>query len=78
MIELYRWKIYDISKDEYVESSRYGTKEAIGRARGVMIEQVWVDNAVQATLQDGLTEKGFNPTDHQTTRTETGFQKQVY
>jgi hypothetical protein len=59
-IRVYRYRVYDMSIDEYRTSTRMATREQILRIRGEVIQGSEVD--VEASLvPDGWTEKNFDP-----------------
>lgn len=39
LVKVYRYKVYDINKDDYVNSAYYGTANAIKLADGVKINE---------------------------------------
>jgi hypothetical protein len=60
-ITLHQFAIYDINTDESLTSRRWGTAEAIAAVRGIMIPgtATVVDSSIN--LEDGLTQRGFDP-----------------
>ena len=72
-VRIYQFTIYDISNDNLKKSRRWGTREAIARIGGSVLEEtgVEVDASVLGRQMDGLSEIGFNP------RAHTGLQNQV-
>jgi hypothetical protein len=72
-VTVYRFRKYNISSDGYDVSRRWGTREAIERVCGEVLEDTAaeVDEAVVATDIEGMTVRGFDP------RPRTDFQRQV-
>lgn len=70
---VYRFRKYNISTDENVESHRWATREAIERVGGEVLEDTatQVDASVLGRQIGGMTERGFDP------HRRTGFQTQV-
>ncbi|MBL6612397.1 MAG: hypothetical protein ISS15_21085 [Alphaproteobacteria bacterium] len=72
-VTVYRWTKYDISNDERKVSRRYGTREAVARVGGEVIENsgIEIDQSAVGAEIDGMTARNFdaNP--------RTGFQSQV-
>ncbi len=74
-VTIYRFRMYDMSSDEFRFSRRWGTREAIEAIRGA---EVQLDTAVQVDASEissdvpGLTNRGFNPL-----VSSGGFQTQV-
>lgn len=62
-VTVYRWSKYDISIDETRVSRRWGTREAIARHNGTVIETdcAEVDASQIGTDVEGMTARGFNP-----------------
>jgi hypothetical protein len=60
---IYRFEIYDIANDEWHRSRRWGTREAIERIRGAVIESTATEVDASAIASDiaGLTMRDFNP-----------------
>jgi hypothetical protein len=73
MTPVYRFSMYDILTDSERESRRWGTREAINRIGGTIVEAtlINVDEALLGSEIEGMTERGFNPSK------APGFQKQV-
>lgn len=71
---VYRFRLYDISRDDQVTSRRWGTREAIVRLGGEVLEDtaIEVESSVLGSEIGGLSERGFDP------RPRTGVQTQVY
>ena len=57
---IFRYRIYDLSKDEYAVSTRMATLEKIKRIGGEPIRDKYVE-IDEGLLVDGWTEKNFNP-----------------
>lgn len=57
---IFRYRIYDMSKDEYAVSTRMATLEKIKRIGGEPIRDKYVE-IDECLLVDGWTEKNFNP-----------------
>lgn len=73
-VKIYQFTKYSIQSDGNVKSRRWGTREAIERLGGDVIEdtEIEVDASAIASDIEGLTERNFNP------RPRTGVQTQVY
>jgi hypothetical protein len=73
-VKIYQFTKYSIQSDGNEKSRRWGTREAIERLGGKVIEdtEIEVDASAVASDIEGLTERNFNP------RPRTGFQTQVY
>lgn len=65
-VTIYQFTIYDITTDTCRKSSRWGTREAVERVHGAVLENTGtnVDAAAVATDIPGMTEIGFNPHRH--------------
>jgi hypothetical protein len=72
-VTIYRFSKYDIQNDGMQISRRWGTREAIERICGEVMEETAteVDASAVATGIEGLTVRGFDP------HPRTGFQTQV-
>jgi hypothetical protein len=72
-VTIYQFTLYDITTDGTRKSMRWGTREAIARLGGELLEEtaVQVDDGVLGEEVPGLTERGFNP------HWQTGPQTQV-
>ena len=57
---IFRYRVYDVSKDEYAVSSRMATLEKIKRIGGEPIRDRYI-KIDESLLVDGWTEKNFNP-----------------
>lgn len=73
-VTIYRFEVYDIARDECQRSRRWGTREAIERIRGTVIESTETQVDASAVESDiaGLTVRDFSPAP-----ANTGFQTQV-
>jgi hypothetical protein len=73
MVTVYRFTKYDIASDNICKSRRYGTREAIERLCGTILEDTAaeVDASVLGAEIDGLTSVGFDP------YASSGFQREV-
>jgi hypothetical protein len=73
-VKIYQFTKYSIQSDGNEKSRRWGTREAIERLGGKVIEdtEIEVDASAVASDIEGLTERNFIP------RPRTGFQTQVY
>jgi len=60
-VKVWKFRKYDMTTDEYVESARYGTKEAIARIGAQRIEETEVTITNDLIDSDGLTAKRFSP-----------------
>jgi len=60
-VKVWKFRKYDMTTDEYVESSRYATMEAIARIGAECIEETEVTVAGNLIDSDGLTAKRFTP-----------------
>jgi hypothetical protein len=60
-VKVWKFRKYDMTTDEYVESARYGTQEAIARIGAERIEETEVTVESGLVDDDGLTEKRFSP-----------------
>ena len=58
---VYRFKVFDVVKGEYVMSRRRATKDAIEKARGVAIDSTEAEIATSLLNSEGMTEKDFVP-----------------
>jgi hypothetical protein len=58
-VKVYRFTVYDITADEQHRSRRWGTREAIDRARGEVLEDTAteVDESVLGREIDGMTDR---------------------
>jgi hypothetical protein len=72
-VTVYRWSKYDIGTDTEMTSHRMGTREAIARHRGNIIEDsgAEIDAGLFGDEVDGMTARNFNP------NWTTGEQRQV-
>jgi len=63
MTAVYQFTMYDILTDTERESRRWGTREAIDRIGGKVIEDsaVNIDTSLLGSEVEGMTERGFNP-----------------
>jgi hypothetical protein len=73
-VKIYQFTKYSIQSDGNQKSRRWGTREAIERLGGDVIEdtEIEVDASAVASDIEGLTVRNFNP------RPRTDFQTQVY
>jgi hypothetical protein len=60
MVKVYRYRVYDITIDDFHYSTRMATKERIERISGERIERTET-NIDADLLADGWTEKNFDP-----------------
>lgn len=60
-VKVWKFRKYDMTTDEYVESTRYGTKDAISRIGAERIEETEVTVSNDLIDGDGLTAKRFSP-----------------
>jgi len=60
MILVYRYRAYDVTKDEYVVSTRMATPEQIARIGAEIIPGTALEISDEL-LRDGWTKKFFNP-----------------
>ena len=60
-VKVWKFRKYDMTTDEYVESTRYGTNEAIARIGAERIEETEVTVNSGQIDGDGLTAKRFTP-----------------
>ena len=62
-VMIYRFTIYDVMRDEVVQSRRWGTREGIEAICGAMLEdtETEVDASVIGKEIDGLTTRAFDP-----------------
>jgi hypothetical protein len=62
-VTVYRWSKYDIGTDTERTSHRMGTREAIARHRGTVIENsgAEIDASLLGDEVDGMTTRDFNP-----------------
>jgi len=60
-VKVWKFRKYDMTTDEYVESSRYGTMDAIARIGAECIEETEVTVSSDLIDSDGLTAKRFTP-----------------
>ena len=60
---VHRYRVYDISRDEYVTSTRMATEEQIAKIGGEIIPDTGISIDVKF-IKDGWTEKDFNPMMH--------------
>ena len=60
-ITLHRFTVYDINSDESRKSRRWGTAEGIERVRGSVIPGTATEVDDSVPLDGGLTERGFEP-----------------
>ena len=60
MTAIFRYRIYDLSRDEYAVSTRMATLEKIKRIGGEPIRDKFI-KIDECLLVDGWTEKNFNP-----------------
>jgi hypothetical protein len=60
-VKVWKFRKYDMTTDEYVESARYGTQEAIARIGAELIEETVVTVNSSLLDSDGLTAKSFSP-----------------
>jgi hypothetical protein len=70
MVKVYRFRLYNISADENEKSRRWGTREAIERIGGEVMEDTETEVDESDLVYDGMTDRNFNP--HKLT----GFQRQ--
>lgn len=72
-VKVYRFTVYDIVNDENCRSRRWGTRAAIERIRGEVLEdtETEVDSSVLGREIEDMTERHFDP------HPRTGFQQQV-
>ena len=72
-VAVYRFTKYDITTDQFQQSHRMGTRAAIERVGGEVLEDtaIEVDASAVDTDIDGMTVRNFDP------RPRTGFQSQV-
>jgi len=62
MAIVFRFRTWDIASDEYRNSQRWATEEAIERVQGERIsEGVEVDDRFLGQEVDGMTARGFDP-----------------
>jgi hypothetical protein len=60
MTAIFRYRVYDMSKDEYAVSTRMATLEKIKRIGGEPIRDKYT-KIDESLLVDGWTEKNFDP-----------------
>ena len=62
-IEIYQFTVYDVTKDESIQSKRWGTLSAIESVRGQALRESKILVDASATHSDipGLTEIGYVP-----------------
>jgi hypothetical protein len=62
-VTVYRWSKYDIGTDTEKTSHRMGTREAVARCRGTVIEDsgVEIDASLLGDEVDAMTSRNFNP-----------------
>jgi len=61
LFTVYRFRAWDTGNDQYSESGRWDTAEAIERVNGEVIsEGVEIDTARRGSEVDGMTELGFD------------------
>jgi hypothetical protein len=72
-VTIYQFAAYDISTDQMQRSRRWGTRSAIERIGGEVLEETAteVDIGVVSSEIQGLSERGFDPLHR------TGFQQVV-
>jgi len=72
-VTVYRFKLYNITTDENLQSRRWATLEAIERIHGEVLKDTAteVDASAVATDHAGMTVVGFNP------HPRTGFQNAI-
>jgi len=63
MTAVYQFTMYDILTDTEREPRRWGTREAIDRIGGTVIEDpaVNIETPLLGSEVEGMTERGFNP-----------------
>lgn len=74
-VQVYRYRVYDMSRDEYSTSTRMATKEQIERIRGEIIPgtEFQIDSAA---ITEGWTEKNFDPLQYRMDRMFEGLRQQ--
>jgi hypothetical protein len=60
LIQVHRFRVYDITSDDYVTSTRLATKEKIVSIRGEIIPGTEASVGVEF-VKDGWTAKNFDP-----------------
>jgi len=61
-VNIYRFRKYDVSRDEFQISSRWGTREAIVKnVRGEVLEDTETEVDEGVVDSDGLTPHRFDP-----------------
>ena len=62
-VKVYQFTVYDITNDEQRRSRRWGTREAIKRVCGQVLEdtEVEVDSSVLGRDEEGMSERNFDP-----------------
>lgn len=62
-VTIYRFTIYDISRDEHVTSRRWGTRDGIAAVCGAVLEDTGavVDASAVGGEVEGLTVRDFQP-----------------
>jgi len=61
LTSIFRYRVYDMNKDEYAVSTRMATLEKIKRIGGEPIRDKYI-KIDECLLVDGWTQKNFNPT----------------
>jgi hypothetical protein len=59
-VRVYRFQLYDVSKDELITSTRYATKDTIDRIGGIHLGAP-VEVPASDVDQDGFTQKHYVP-----------------
>ncbi|WP_428484487.1 hypothetical protein [Rhodopila sp.] len=72
-VKVYRFRLYDITNDDYHLSRRWGTREGIKAVCGMVLEdtETDIDIGLVGGEVEGLTERDFNP------HPRAGFQTKV-